>query len=102
MNKKKVIKILIIISVIIIIAGILIGRSVTLEVKESGMPKENVYFDGSDVTELSKGFVKIGSTLIGIVIGIYFAIVVIAIWIIYGIIVLIIKIVNKIKERHIK
>ena len=69
------------------------------EIKEGGMPKGNVYFDGSNVTELSKGFVEIGATLIGIVIGIYFIMIVVAIWIIYGIILLIIKIVNKIKEK---
>ena len=102
MNKRKVTKILIIISVILMIMGIMTAMSITSELKESGMPKGNLYVDGSDFTALSEAFVSIGSTILGVVIGIYFAMAVVAIWIIYGIILLVIKIINKIKERQIK
>lgn len=102
MNNKKIRNILIIISVIIIIIGILIGRSLTLELKDSGMPKENIYVDGTDFTALSETFVSIGSSVLGFVIAMYFALAVVVIWIIYGVIILIIKITTKTKENCIK
>ena len=102
MNTKKVTKILIIISVIIILMGIFAGKSITLELKDNSSPKENIYVDGTDFTALSEAFVSIGSSLLGIIITMYFAFAVVVIWIIYGVIILIIKIITKIKEKNIR
>lgn len=102
MNTKKVTKILIIISVIIILMGIFAGKSVNLELKDNSSPKENIYVDGTDFTALSEAFVSIGSSLLGIIITMYFVFAVVVIWIIYGVIILIIKIITKIKEKNIR
>ncbi len=99
MNKYKVTKILIIISVVIMIVGIITGLLVSSELINNGMPKENIYVDGTDFTALSEAFTYMGSTILGIIVGIYFAIIILIIWAIYGIILLIIKIINKIKEK---
>lgn len=63
---------------------------------------EKVNIDGSDVTALSDAFGYMGATIIGIVISIYCAIIIMAIWGIYGIILLVIIIINKMKEKKIK
>ena len=102
MNTKKVTKILIIISVIIILMGIFAGKSVNLELKDNSSPKENIYVDGTDFTALSEAFVSIGSSLLGIIITMYFVFAVVVIWIIYGVIILIIKIITKKKEKNIR
>lgn len=102
MNTKKVTNILIIISVVIILMGIFAGKSVNLELKDNSSPKENIYVDGTDFTALSEAFVSIGSSLLGIIITMYFVFAVVVIWIIYGVIILIIKIITKIKEKNIR
>ena len=102
MNTKKVTKILIIISVIIILMGIFAGKSVNLELKDNSSPKENIYVDGTDFTALSEAIVSIGSSFLGVIITMYFAFAVVVIWIIYGVIILIIKIITKIKEKNIR
>lgn len=102
MNKQKVTKILLIVSFVIMIIGIISGILVSSEIKNSGMPSENVYIDGSDFTAISEAFVSIGSTIIGFLVSIYFAMMIVIIWVIYGIVILVIKIVNKIKEKKIK
>ena len=47
---KIILKILIVVSIIIIFLGIFAEKSVKDEVKDSGMPTQNIYIDGNDAT----------------------------------------------------
>ena len=84
-----IVKILILISIIIIIFGISAGKSIKDEVKDSGIPTQNIYIDGSDATALTEALLEMGSGLLGIVIIIYSFLGVACIWGSYGIILLI-------------
>ncbi len=68
---KIILKILIVVSIIIIFLGIFAGKSVKDEVKNRGMPTQNIYIDGTDATAFTEAFVEIGSGLLGVVTIIY-------------------------------
>ena len=96
---KKTTKILIIISIVLIAIGIFAGVSVSTELSSGVGKMEDQYVDGSNFTPLLKLGVTLGAIAVGCVIGFYFALAICGIWIVYGIILLIIKIINKMKER---
>lgn len=98
--KKIILKILIIISIAIIIFGIFAGKSVKDQVRNEGIPTQNIYIDGTDATAFTKTFVEIGSGLLGFAMIIYSIVVVACIWGIYGIILLIIIIIKKCKLQR--
>lgn len=97
---KIILKILIVVSIIIIFLGVFAGKSVKNEVKDSGMPTQNIYIDETDATAFTEAFVEIGSGLLGVVTIIYSIIGVACIWGIYGIILLIITIMKKCKLQR--
>ena len=97
---KIILRILIVVSIIIMAVGIFAGKSVKDEVKDSGMPTQNIYIDGTDATAFTETFVEIGSGLLGVVIIIYSIIGVACIWGIYGIILIIIAIIKKCKPQR--
>ena len=97
--KKKIVIVLVIISIAILISGIFAGRGVTHQIKSEGEITQPIYMDGTDITDLSESFVEVGSWLIGFVIVIYSIGIIAAIWIIYGITMLIIHIVNRKKNK---
>ena len=98
---KKVRKILIIISIIIIILGIVFGIGISHELMNSvaNVDEKAFMIDGSDFSAFAKLFFDFGSIIIGIVIVISTLAIILAIWAIYLIILLVIKIINKIKEK---
>lgn len=98
--KKIILKILIIISIAIIIFGIFAGKSVKDQVRNEGIPTQNIYIDGTDATASTEAFVEIGSGLLGFVMIVYSIVVVACIWGIYGIILLIIIIIKKCKPQR--
>ena len=97
---KKVLKILGIISILIIVFGIICGIFIKNQLIKEGMPTENVIFDGGDITKGVELFTIVGSHLFGIVIVIYSVLIVAGIWVIYGITILIIKVIQKIKNKN--
>ena len=98
MNNKKIKKILIVVSVIIISLGIISGFSLSGELEQS-IPDNKIYVDGTDFS----GIVKIGGVIASKILGIMIVIgsicIDIIIWIIYLIIVLIVKLLKKIKNK---
>lgn len=60
---------------------------------------KNVYVDGTDFTIFVNTFGEIGADLFGTFIVIYSILIVGGIWIVYGIVYLIIKIINKCKQK---
>lgn len=98
--KKIILKILIIIQIAIIIFGIFAGKSVKDQVRNEGMPIQNIYIDGTDITNLTETTVEIGSTILGIAMIIYSILVVACVWGIYGIILLIIIIIKRCKLQR--
>ena len=98
--KKIILTILIIISILIIWFGIIASKSIKEEVRNEGIPKQNIYIDGTDVTTFTEAFVEIGSGLLGIVMIIYSILGVACIWGIYGIILLVIVNVKKYKLKR--
>lgn len=97
---KIILKILIVVSIIIIALGIFAGKSVKYEVKDSGMPTQNIYIDGTDATDFTEAFVEMASGLLGIVMITYSIVAVACIWGIYGIILLIVIIIKKYKLQR--
>lgn len=98
--KKIILKILIIISIAIIIFGIFAGKSVKDQVRNEGMPIQNIYIDGTDITNLTETTVEIDSTILGIAMIIYSILAVACVWGIYGIILLIIIIIKRCKLQR--
>ena len=97
MNKRNIIKVLMVISVFIIIMGVVGGILVSNELSNIEVSNKNMLVDGTDFTGLIELFIYIGSSVIGFAIGMFSVIIVAIIWIVYGVIVLIVKIINKIK-----
>lgn len=97
---KTILKILVIISIIIILLGIFSAISIRNELKNEGMPKQNVYMDGSNVTGIIELFVEFGSGILAFIAIIFSILVVGSIWGIYGIVILIFIIIKKYKERN--
>ena len=97
--KKKIVIVLAIISIAILVIGISAGSGVTHQLKSEGEITQPIYMDGTDFTDVAKGFVEIGSWLLGFVIVIYSIGIIAAIWIIYGIVILVIHIVNRKKNK---
>lgn len=58
---KIILKVLIIISIAIILFGIFAGKSIKDQIRNEGMPTQNVYIDGSDVTAITETFAELGS-----------------------------------------
>jgi len=98
--KKVILKVLIVISISIILLGIFVGKNTKDQIRNEGMPTENVYIDGNDATEFIEVTVEIGSALLGVVIIIFSVLAVTCIWVVYGIILLTIFIVKKIKSKR--
>ena len=99
--KKIILKILIIISIAIVIFGIFAGRSVKDQVRNEGMPTQNIYIDGTDATDFVKISVEFGSGLLQTVIIGFSIFIVICIWGVYGIILLILYIIKNVKKEKI-
>lgn len=97
---KIISRILIVVSIIIIVFGIFAGKSVKNELKAEGMPTQNIYIDGTDVTSVTEIFVEIGSGLLDIIMIVYSILAVICIWVIYGIVMLVLFIIKKCKEKR--
>ncbi len=95
---KKIKKVLIIISIIIIIFGIISGLSVSNELVNS-TNNNNIYIDGTDVSGIVEITTFMGAKILGFVIVVYSLLLDVAIWIVYWIIILIIKIVKWLKKR---
>lgn len=100
MNKSKVTKVLIIISILIMIFGIIVSISFSLGLRNTTMPEGNVYFEGRDTTKTAIAFVNIMSIIIAVGLCVRFLIFIIIIWIIYGIIILIKTKLIKSKEKN--
>ena len=97
--KKKIVIVLVIISIAILVIGIFTGSGVIHQIKSESEVTQTVYMDGTDFTEISKGVVEVGSWLIGFVIVIYSIGIIAVIWIIYGIAMLVIHIANRKKAK---
>ena len=83
-QQKKIMKILLILSGIILFTGILIGFGNTIALLEHTNKIQNVYIDGTNVAGLVSIFGSIGS-IFTCIICIFFTFFVIgAIWIVYG------------------
>lgn len=100
MKAKKVRKILIIISAIILLFGIIAGNEVRTELRPANWEVTGAIVDGSDFTAIADGVHRAGTALIGFIIFLYFLMVVAGIWGVYGIIMLIIIIVKKIRGKN--
>ncbi|MBQ8042978.1 MAG: hypothetical protein IJ272_02360 [Clostridia bacterium] len=96
---KKVFKILIIVSVVIVILGVISGISIKNELVEGGTPNNDVYIDGTNATPFIDAFAEIGADLLGVIVVVYTVLAVGSIWGIYGIISLIAIIVKKYKAK---
>ena len=97
MTRKKVIKILIIISVIIFLLGIIIGIGVSNEITER-IPIENT--NNEKFEDLLGLFAFVGARILGFAIICYTIFIDIMIWIIYGIVIFTKKIINKLNEKN--
>lgn len=95
---KKVNKILIIISIVILIVGIISGCGLSIELEKS-IPNEPINVDGTDFS----GIVEVGGVIVSKILGTMIVIcsigVVGIIWIIYAIIVLLVRIIKKVKNK---
>lgn len=96
MTRKKVIKILIIISIVILALGIVLGINVSNEIVNR-IPIEEI--NNGRFQNLVSAFSYVGAKMLGFVIICYSIFVDIMIWIIYGIVILIKKIINKLNEN---
>ena len=92
MTRKKVVKILVIISVVILIFGIILGISasngIANEIQTQGK-------NGGEFQQVIGFFGQIGAEIIGFVIICYSIFIDIMIWVIYGVIILLKKIIDK-------
>ena len=84
---KKIKKIPVLVSIIIIILGIILGVGVSNNI--------NLYVDGKDFSNIMELTSFIGSKVLGFVIVIYSILLDCVIWIVYGIIILILKLIRK-------
>lgn len=98
MKRKKVVKILIIISIFIFLLGIIAGISVSNELI-NGILKEDIYIDGSNFSGLIEVGGFIGSKILGTMIIFFSIFIDIIIWIIFGIVSLIVKVINDKKKN---
>ncbi len=94
---KKIKKILVVISIIIIILGIIFGISVSNNLINSA--DYNLYVDGSNFSGIVELTSFMGAKVLGFVIVIYSILLDIVIWTIYGIIILILKLIRKKKVK---
>ena len=92
--KKKILIILVVISVLIIIIGLFVTKSIINQLLDE---VENV--PTSNTTVLSKGMATFGSVLLGITMEFYVFSLVAAIGAVYGIVVLIMFIIKKVKNK---
>lgn len=98
MTRKKVIKILIIVSVIILLLGIIMGIGMSKAIINI-IPTEEVIIDGTNIQGIIDLLGNIGSKIIGLAIVAGSIFIDITIWSFYGIIILIKEILNKLKEN---
>lgn len=98
-NRKKVIVILTIISIIIIILGIISGICVSNELINSSN-NNNIYIDGTNFSSIVEATTFIGSKILGFAIVFYSLLLDVVIWGIYGIFILTTKIVKRIKKKR--
>ena len=100
---KKVKRVLLIISIIIIVSGIIIGLGTLNEILNSISVENNVNGATSGIGANYSGIIEIfgvlGAKLIGTMIIVCSIIVDLLIWLFYGLILLFIKIVKKIKKQ---
>ena len=100
---KKVKIILLIISIIIIVAGIIIGLGASNEILNSIPVENNVDGATSGIGANYSGVIEIfgvfGAKLIGTMIIVCSIIVDLLIWLFYGLIILFIKIIKKVKKQ---
>ena len=97
--RKIVLIILTIISFLIILSGFLIAKNTKNELAIESIPKENIYVDGTNMTNVTEAFNEIGSGLLGVVIIVYSFSLVGVIWGIYAIVLVIKLIYNKKKNK---
>lgn len=98
MKRKKVKRILIIISIIIVFLGIIVGNNISNDLINN-IPKENIYIDGSNFSGLVEIGGVIGSKILGTLIIFLSVLIDIIIWIMYGCVLLILKIINNKKNN---
>lgn len=98
MTTKKVQKILIIISIVILTLGIIIGIGVSNAIVNN-IPTEEINVDGANWQGVMNVFGNIGARMLGFAIICYTIFIDIMIWIIYGIVIFTKKIINKLNEN---
>ena len=90
---KKIKKIPVLVSIIIIILGIILGVGVSNNIINS--TNSNLYVDGKDFSDIVELTSFIGSKVLGFVIVIYSILLDYVIWIVYEIIIFILKLLKK-------
>ena len=98
MNTKKVQKVLIAISIVILALGIILGIS-SSNIIVNSIPTEEINVDGTNMQGVVDVLGNIGARMLGFAIICYSIFVDTMIWIIYVVVILIKKIINKLNEN---